>query len=452
MNTTRTPELHEVVITGLNHEGRGITHLNGKVTFVDFALPEERVKIKITKSHRQYNEAEALEILEPAATRVAPLCPHFTVCGGCSLQHLDAKAQIAHKQKVLLEQCKHFGQTQPENILPPLHSPITGYRHKARLGVRFVPKKNKLLLGFHERNGRYVADLQRCPILAPNIGEHLEELRECIASLSIFANIAQVEVAVTAQETVLILRHLKPFTEDDLQKLISFAHLYQMRIDLQPKGPDSIHSLTAKMPAAQHSDQKNHLLSYPLERENLTLNFAPQDFTQINPFINEQMVNSAIDLLELSATEDVVDLFCGSGNFSLALAKHARSVIGVEGSDAMVQRATENAQLNDIGNAQFFQTNLQSPKWALAPFFGEKYDKLLLDPPRTGALDVCNHIERLNPKLIVYIACDPATLARDIGVLVHQKEYFLRDLGVMDMFPHTRHLESIAVLMRNKKT
>jgi 23S rRNA (uracil1939-C5)-methyltransferase len=426
-------------ITGLSHEGRGIAHINGKTVFIANALPGETVLFNYTYNKAKYAEGETTEVIKASQQRVTPKCPHYAVCGGCSMQHLASEAQIAFKQQVLLEQLKHFGNISPQQILPPIVGDEWGYRHKARLGVRYVAKKGGALVGFREKNSRYLADISRCEVLHPMVGLLIPELKSLISSLNGCQEIAQIEVAVGDSNAALVLRNLVPLTSADLASLKSFAQQHQLWLYLQPKGPTSVYKIWPEDGA--------ELLSYELKEHGTRYEFHPLDFTQVNPSINRQMITKAIALLDLQANDKVLDLFCGLGNFSLAMAKYCQQVIGVEGDELMVKRASANAELNGITNVAFYAANLMEATLDQA-WLKQKYNKILLDPPRSGALEILPHIAHLQPERIVYVSCNPATLARDAGILVNQYGYKLDKAGVMNMFPHTSHVESIALFTR----
>lgn len=427
--------LQKVTISSLSHEGRGIASINNKTTFIEGALPGEEVSFTYCKKHSKYDEGIILEIISASPDRVIPHCPHFSICGGCNLQHLHTTQQILFKQNVLLEQLKHFGNLIPQQLMPPLTGPEWGYRYKARLSVKYVDKKNALLIGFHEKNGRYVADLSCCPVLHPSVGQLIEPLKKMIMQLSIYRQIPQIEVAIADNFSALIFRHLSDMTDQDIKQLVQFAQQYHFQIYLQPNSPLPLHCIWP--------ENNQQLLNYSLADHHLTLEFKPNDFTQINPIINQKMINSALQLLDLNSADIVLDLFCGIGNFTLPIAKYAKSVVGVEGAKSSVERAIQNALNNSIDNAQFYVSNLIDPKmsdsWAI-----QKYNKILLDPPRTGALEIIKHFASWQPQKIVYVSCNPATLARDAGELAKQG-YRLIKAGVMDMFPHTKHVESMAL-------
>ena len=422
-------------IEELTPEGRGFAQVNGKATFIDFALAGERVMFKYTKTSSKYDEGRTVEVLQAADHRVEPPCQHFGVCGGCSLQHMHSDAQINAKQNALLNHLQQLAKVQPETVLPPLRGPVLGYRHKARLGVKYVAKKGKVLVGFREKSAPYLAELQLCKVLHPSVGEKLEQLGELIMGLQAKQTIPQIEVAVSQNQTTLVFRHLEELCEQDKSALTSFAQQQQLQIFLQPAGPDSIVPLWPETPSP---------LFYELPEHDVRIEFQAADFTQVNPQINQQMVNLALELLELQKTDQVLDLFCGLGNFTLPMARQVASISGVEGVEVMVKKARENARLNNIENVDFYAADL-SADLSGYPWLNKSYDKILLDPPRSGAMEILKHLGKLKAGKIVYVSCHPATLARDTDVLVNQLGYRLTAAGVMDMFPHTAHVESIAV-------
>lgn len=423
-------------IESLNHEGRGVTHIEGKATFVSGALAHETVRCKVVKQHRRYNDAIATEVLTVAPERVAPPCQHFQICGGCSLQHMAMDAQLQLKQTILLEQLQHFGRVKPETLLPPLTGSTLGYRRKARLGVRYVQKKQSLYVGFREKFSNLLTQIDRCEVLHPSVGKRLPELRELIISLSQYEHIPQIEVAVSDKISALVFRHLTPLPLEDIEKLKKFAEIYGFHIYLQPNPPEQISKLWPE-------DQQD-LLAYTLPEYQLELLFHPLDFTQINHEINQSMLHLALQLLAPTSNDVILDLFCGLGNFTLPIARSAQQVIGIEGSEAMVNRATKNAQHNNIENVRFFAANLQQPN-SQDSWLQNTYDKILLDPPRTGAKEIIEHFPHLHAKRIVYVSCNPATLARDAGELVNNQGFKLKTAGIMNMFPHTSHIEAIAL-------
>ncbi len=426
---------YQTQILTLSHEGRGVASVQGKKKFLRGGLPDETVIATDTRKHNAYDEGEVLEVVTPSKDRVTPLCIHTQLCGGCALQHLDPQAQILFKQNMLMEQLTHMAGLQPAHILPPLLSAPYGYRHKARLGVKYVGAKQKVLVGFRESNGRYLADIQSCAVLHPSVGQKITALSEMIHTLEAHQTIPQIEVAVGDDATALIFRHLQPLSVDDTEKLAAFAQMHDLHIYLQPGGIDSIKKL---FPVAGEE-----VLHYSLAKHNVTLQFHPANFTQINTEINQQMVDRAVELLAPQSDERILDLFCGLGNFTLPLARYCKEIIGVEGEQKLVDRAISNAVLNNINNAHFYAADL-SGDFSAADFMQGGFDKILIDPPRTGALEAVKILPLLKPRLILYVSCNPATLARDAKELV-ERGYTLTHAGVMDMFPHTSHVESMAL-------
>ncbi|MDF2940919.1 MAG: rRNA methyltransferase [Gammaproteobacteria bacterium] len=435
------PDQQEAIatISKLSHEGRGIAYINGKATFINNALPGEEVRFRYTRRKSQFDEGNLLEVIKASPDRVSPPCAVYGTCGGCSLQHIAPQAQIKFKQQVLAEQFQHFGQVAPKEWLEPLQAEVWGYRHKGRLSVKFVPKKGGAMVGFRETEPRYITDMQRCEILHPLLGERIQLFRGWIGSLDSASEIPQLEVAVDDTRAAIIIRHLEPLSSKDIEKIREFAKQYEFWIYLQPKGPDSIHLF--------YPEQENDLLSYSLPNYQIEMRFHPNDFTQVNMPLNRKMVDLAIELLDIKPDERVLDLFCGLGNFTLALARHAREVVGVEGDNKMTERAALNAKLNHLDNVSFYMANLFEEVSSQA-FMKTTYDKVLLDPPRAGAEQIVAQLAQLKAKKIVYISCNPATLARDAGILVNQLGYRLEKAGVMDMFPHTSHVESIALFVK----
>jgi len=426
-----------VEVEDLAHDGRGVARVNGKAVFVDGALPGETVRFRYTACHSKHDEGRVEEVLEASPERVAPRCQHFGVCGGCSLQHLDPVRQLARKQDWLRDNLARVGRVEPETWFEPLTGPHWGYRHKARMAVKDVVKKGKVLVGFRERHAPYVADLTRCEVLHPRVGLLLPELSELIQGLSIHNRLPQIEVAVGDEAVALSFRVLDPPTEADRAALAAFGERHDIQIYLQPKGPDTTVPLWPAEPT----------LEYRLPELDLSLQFQPYHFTQVNPAINRQMIPRALELLALESHHRVLDLFCGLGNFTLALARRAGHVVGVEGEAALVARAGDNARLNGIDNAEFVAADLAKPV-AEQGWIQARYDRVLLDPPRSGALEMMPVVAGLGAGRVVYVSCHPATLARDAGELVHTHGYRLLGAGVMDMFPHTAHVESIALFGR----
>jgi len=448
------PKLKTVVIEKLSHDGRGIARVEGKTVFVAGALPGETVELKFYHQKSRFDEAVCEKIILSSPDRAVPTCPHFSVCGGCSLQHLSPEKQREYKQTVLLEQFQHFGHVQPEITAPPVLDKAFGYRHRARLSVKYVEKLDMVHVGFREKiHPRWVTDTAVCSILHPMIGEKIQLLRELIAELEIKREIPQVEIAMGDKECALIFRHLKPIQQEDRTRLAAFGKQHGFWILLQASNLDNLEWLLPEKPQFLTYTLPRGVLTYtpvsekqPVHREEETLVyfFSPAHFTQVNPYVNRQLIQRVLELLAPKPDETILDLFCGLGNFSLPLARYAGKVIGVEGGENMVFQAKYNADQNQIVNAEFYTADLFKPLnnhvWASQP-----YDKILLDPPRTGAQEIVQTIERWNPKSIVYVSCNPATLARDAGILVHQKGYRLIETGIADMFPHTAHVESVAL-------
>ena len=421
-------------ISGLTQEGEGVVH-GGKTAFVAGALPGERVRFRRRARRRQHDEAELLEVLEPSPARVSPRCVHFGVCGGCVLQHLEAGAQVTAKDAQLRAALARVARVEPARWLAPLSGPSFGYRRRARLGARFVYKKARVVVGFRERAAPYVAELTGCEVLAAPAGALLAPLAALVSVLSIREHLPQIEVAVADNATALVLRVLREPTAADLAQLRAFAAAHQVQLYLQRAGVGSVAPLEPQ--AAE--------LTYALPAFGLTFGFAPTDFIQVNAAVNAALVARALELLELTPTSRVLDLFCGLGNFTLPLARHAAQVTGVEGEAALIARARANAQRNGIGNAEFHVADLTQAVHEL-PWMRASYSHVLLDPPRTGARELLGALARLAPRRLLYISCHPGSLARDLGVLVHEHGMRLEAAGVVDMFPHTAHVESVALL------
>ncbi|WP_417529788.1 23S rRNA (uracil(1939)-C(5))-methyltransferase RlmD [Marinobacter lipolyticus] len=428
------------VVETLSHDGRGIARQDGKTQFVDGALPGETVMAKVVGSRSKFDELRTLEVLEAAPTRVTPPCEYADLCGGCSLQHMGPDAQIQFKEDTLREHFAHFGGIEPEEWVAPMLSPETlGYRRKARLGVRYVQARDSVLVGFREKRNSFLTDIGRCAVLDPRIGERISPLRDMLYKLDAYSRIAQVEVACGDDAAVMVFRNMDELSDSDRAALIAFGQAHDLHIYLQPKGPDTVHRIWP--------EDGEERLGYRLEEFDLTMKFHPMDFTQVNAGINGTMVHRAVEWLDIQPDERVLDLFCGLGNFTLPLARKAGQVVGVEGDDAMVVRGRENAELNGLNNVTFHGADLQAD-FTSQPWAGEGFDKILIDPPRSGAQEVCEYLTAFGAKRIVYVSCNPATLARDAGVMV-RNGYRLVRAGVMDMFPHTTHVESIALFERD---
>lgn len=440
------PKLLKLKIDSLSHDGRGVARIDGKTVFVSGALPGETVQVHIYKNHKRFDEAICEKVCEnPSPERVSPQCPYFSAslssCGGCSLQHLNSESQRQHKQTTLLEQLKHFGHVVPEIISPPLFDTSPwGYRHRARLSVCLAEKRNQIKVGFRQHiNPRSLTDMNTCDILIPAIGKNIAALRALIGSLEVKRHISHIEVAAGDGSCMLIFRHLVPLPPKDREKLVDFGKTNNLWILLQS---ESIENLEWLFPATPQ------LLFYKLIQENLIFYFHPAHFTQINAGLNQKLVQRVLQSLNPQSHETILDLFCGLGNFSLPLAKRAQKVVGIEASEMMVQQAKFNAQENHLTNLAFHAADLSNTAFLKQSWAKTAYDKILLDPARTGALEIVQSIEQLSPKTIVYVSCNPSTLARDADILVNQKGYILREVGIADMFPHTSHVESIALFER----
>ncbi len=428
----------ETQIESLSHEGRGVTHIDGKALFIDGALPGETVKFRYTRRQRSFDNGIVTEVIEASPDRVEPDCPHASICGGCSLQHLAPDKQIAFKQQAMLEGLEHIGGVQPDELLPPLTDAHWGYRRKARLGVRYVRKKGRVLVGFREKQSTFLADITQCSVLLLEVGECIPELCALIGSLTAKEKIPQIEVAAGDNATVLVFRHLEPLSADDLDKLRAFEAETGLRLFLQPGGPATVEPLSPAQPLE---------LYYAHPGYDVRIDIGPLDFFQVNAGLNRKMVPLALSLLALEPEHKVLDLFCGLGNFTLPIARHVSEVTGVEGDATMVQRARATALKNGISNTRYHVANLMGDL-AREPWLEQHYDRILLDPPRAGAREVIEQMDKLGAECSVYVSCHPGTLARDAGELVNTHGYRLLSAGVMDMFPHTAHVESIAVFER----
>ncbi len=422
-------------IDSLDAEGRGVArNAEGKVVFVEGALPGEEVDFQVLRKKSSFEIGRLTKVLGGASSRQTPRCPHFGICGGCSLQHTDARTQMAAKQRWLEENLARIGKVEPQTLLPIVYGEDWHYRRRARLGARYVPKKGGAMVGFREKRSSYITDMRECHVLPPQVSVLISPLRALVEALSIRARLPQIEVAVGDNTTVLVIRHLDPLTGDDEALIRSFAERHAIAIWLQPGGPDSAHPF--------HPRESE--LYYGLPEFGLRLAFRPTDFTQVNHGVNRILVSRAVRLLDPQPGERIADLFCGLGNFSLPLASRGAQVIGFEGSSDLVERARQNAALNKLA-VQFEVMNLVQPN--LDPY--APFEKLLIDPPREGAVEIVKALPAAWPRRIVYVSCDPATLARDAGVLVHARGFRLAAAGVVNMFPHTAHVESIALFERS---
>lgn len=438
-------------VESLDLEGQGVAHNDeGKVVFIEGALPGEQVQVSVHRRKNNWEQASIVARRRESSQRVTPRCRYFGICGGCKLQHFQSGAQIATKQRALEDGLWHLAKVKAEQVLRPIEGPAWGYRYRARLSVRYVAKKGKVLVGFHERKSSYVADMASCEVLPAHLSALLPPLAELIGDMDQRERMPQIEVAVGDDTTALVLRHLEPLTAADLQRLRDFAARHAVQWWLQPQGPATVHTLDAWAPA----------LSYRLPEFGITMHFKPTDFTQVNHQINRVLVARAMQLLDPQPHERVIDWFCGLGNFTLPIATRARDVLGIEGSEPLVERSRENAVFNGLAaKTQFTARNLFEIDAPALAGLGSA-DKWLIDPPREGAFALVKVLADVAenpaaapdytlPRRIVYVSCNPATLARDAGLLVHQAGYTLSAAGAVNMFPHTAHVESIAVFDRS---
>ncbi|HEX9474200.1 MAG TPA: 23S rRNA (uracil(1939)-C(5))-methyltransferase RlmD [Steroidobacteraceae bacterium] len=435
MRRPAPPVIETGRVEALNHNAEGVVR-GGKTAFVSGALPDETVSFIRRRHHRQHDEAELVTVLEPAPQRVAPRCAHFGVCGGCSLQHLDSDSQLQIKEQQLRDTLLRLGRVTPRRWLAPLRGPQWQYRRRARLGARFVASRGRSLVGFRERHSTLVAELRRCEVLAAPVDALIEPLSALLTGLSIRERVPQVEVAVAEGVAVLVIRTLDPPTAADEQMLLAFESAHGVRIFLQPGGLATVKPLREPAPA----------LEYTLPEQGVRIRFEPSDFIQVNAELNRLLVSRVIELLEPDAGSQVLDLFCGLGNFTLPMARRAAGVVGVEGEAALVARARDNAALNGIDNAEFHSADLSGAACASAPWAQRRYSHVLLDPPRVGAREVLQLLPRLGARRVLYVSCHPGSLARDLEILVHGMGFELLAAGVADMFPQTTHMESLALL------
>jgi 23S rRNA (uracil1939-C5)-methyltransferase len=427
-------QIQEAEVVDLAHDGRGIARVGGKAIFIDGALPGERVRFRVFKRRSQLDEAGLVAVLTASPDRVVPACAHFGICGGCALQHLAPAAQLQAKERQLLDNLQRIGRVRPERVLAPLRGPDWAYRRRARLGVKYVHKKGRVLAGFREREKPYLADIQRCEVLLEPLATLPRDLAALVETLGIREKIPQVEVAAGDTATALVFRVLETPGAEDIGKIAAFGDARGVQIFLQEGGLDTIRPLQPHYPP----------LAYAVDGGRTAIEFGPADFIQINRDINVSMVDAALGLLLPGAGDTVLDLFCGLGNFTLPIARRALRVVGVEGDPGLVAKARANASRNGVRNAAFFTENLFEPA-QFGAWADERYDLALLDPPRAGAAALLARIARWRPRRVVYISCHPGSLARDAEILVYSQGFKLTCAGVMDMFPHTTHVESIAV-------
>ncbi len=426
-------------IESLDQEGRGIARRDGKTIFIEGALTGEVVTASVYRKKPSYEQANVQRIVRESSQRVTPQCVNFGNCGGCSLQHLDARAQVAAKQRVLEDNLWHIGKVRADEMLSPIHGPTWGYRRRARMTARYVFKKGGSLIGFHEKRSSFVADMTSCEVLPPRISKLLPLLRELVGQLSIRERLPQIEVACGDAADVLVMRVLEPPSEADAAHLSAFAEANHVHVYLQPKGPETAYPFWPQAPAD---------LYYTLPEFGVKMPFFPTEFTQVNHEVNRVLVHRALMLLAPQAGERIADMFCGIGNFSLPIARSGAQVLGIEGSASLVKRAAENAAFNGLSkNVEYRAMNLFAITPEAFAALG-RFDRLLIDPPRDGAAELVKSLIAAPPQRIVYVSCNPATLARDAAMLVHEQGYALSAAGVVNMFPHTAHVESIAVFDR----
>lgn len=432
-------------IENLNHDGWGITSLNGKKIFIIGALPKEEVQFKIIKNYKSYSLARTTRVIQAAKNRIHNRCEHFMHCGGCDLLHINQQYQLQIKQDLLQEQLSHFGNVTPEKWLEPITNWPWHYRHRTRLSVKFDKKKDRVLVGFREKSNSFVVDMQNCHTLTLEISALILPLRKLIASLTILDAIPQIEIIHTDNCLAIIIRHLRELDNSDIEKIIAFGHIHHLQIYLQAKQAQNLQTIFP----VEHKE-----LSYEFEELNIKLNFKPHHFTQINTKVNYKMVKQALKMLAIKPTDQVLDLFCGIGNFSLALAKFAHKVIGIELSPEMIQQAQFNAKQNHLENCKFIAADLNiSTQKNIVCYLTKKmlesFDIALIDPPRSGALDIIQLLGKSCVKKILYVSCNPATLARDAGILVNSYGYIMKEIGLIDMFSQTSHIETINLFVKN---
>ncbi|MGA9421410.1 MAG: 23S rRNA (uracil(1939)-C(5))-methyltransferase RlmD [Rhodanobacteraceae bacterium] len=435
-SSTTSPVYAEV--TDLSHDGRGVARIDGKAVFVTGALPGERARVRLARRHRSFDEAIVEELLRVSPDRVEPVCAHFGTCAGCVLQHLSSGAQVAAKQRILRENFERIGKIEPESWLAPLTGQPWGYRRKGRLSVKWVAKKDRIVVGFRETNARFVADLASCHTLLPAVGRRIEALAGMIGTLEAKRAIAQIEIAAGDESVALVFRHLSPLSEVDRATLAAFGRSHDLAILLQPGGPDSVQPLWP--PTAP-------VLSFRVE--DIEFRFQPLDFVQVNAGMNRRMIARVLELLDPQPDDRVLDLFCGLGNFSLPIARRVAAVTGVEGDAGLVARARENADRNGIRNVEFVAADLGVEQRAARFAQPAASDKMLLDPPRSGAATLLDYLPHEAIRRVVYVSCHPGSLARDAATLVKRHGFRLAAAGIMDMFAHTAHVESIALFERD---
>ncbi len=446
----------EVVIESLSHDGRGLARINGKALFIDGALPGERVRARYSNQKSRFAEAQLLQVLQPSPQRVEPRCPHFNQCGGCQLQQLDAQIQITLKQQQALAQLQRIGGVQPVQILPPLDGEHWHYRRRARLSLVVDRRNGQISVGFRRKHSSKLVAIDQCPVLDRRGGELIDRLNPLLNQLQQPLSISHIEICLSDDQAVLVVRHPKPLPSSDLQALQTLLSELDFALYLQPGDIETLHSVEASSTSLSYqlltsTDSDPTAKAHQTDPAPLSLQFQPRDFTQINAGINQQMIDLALQLLQPNKEDRILDLFCGLGNFTLPLARRAKTVVGVEAIEAMVQRGRDNAHLNKLDNVSFIAADLTQPLKQQPRFkqlLKEGFNKVLLDPPRAGAFETLVPLAKLAPEQILYISCDPATLARDSAELV-RLGYRLQRWTVINMFPHTSHVESIALFLRN---
>ncbi len=428
----------ELLITDLSHDGRGIARHNDKVVFVQNALPGETVMAQLNRRTRHFDEAVAQSIDNPSADRVEPACQFYDRCNGCTMMHVSDDRQIDFKFNTLKSNFEKMAELQPDQWLPHLSDRHWHYRRRARLSVKWVPGKDKVLVGFREKNGRFVADMDDCLVLEKPLADLIKPLQELIIQMTIRTHIPQVECALSDQQPALIMRHMRPLPDEDMTLLEVFAEKHNIQLFLQSKGPDTVTPIRSDYPS----------LSFALPQQNLRYEFLPNDFIQVNQAMNEKMIDRVLSVMDLNSESSVLDLFCGLGNFTLPIARHCEQVTGVEGDSSLVERARHNADLNKLNHVEFYTADLTKDH-SQSEWFKQDFSHVLIDPPRSGAWDILPLIAETSAKTLVYVSCHPASLARDSQRLVHDLGFSLQSAGVMDMFPHTSHVESMAVFSRS---
>jgi len=427
----------ELVIEDLSHDGRGVAKWNEKVVFVQNALPGETVMAKLNRKTRSFNEALATEIQNPSPDRVEPKCEFYTVCNGCSMMHLQEEKQISFKFNTLKNNFHKMSHVEPKEWIAPLTDSHWNYRRRARLSVKWVAAKEKVLVGFREKNGRFVADMNNCHVLEKPLADLLQPLADLFAAMTVKAFIPQVECSMGEPNISIIVRHMKPFSNEDLQLMLDFSHQHDLQVFLQSKGPKTIKPL----------ENYKEPLGFELKSFNLKYEFLPNDFIQVNRKMNEKMIAQALDAMDIQTDDVILDLFCGLGNFTLPMAQKAAEVVGVEGDSQLVERAKHNAQINALDQVHFYEADLTQDH-SKSEWFNRPYTKVLIDPPRSGAWEILPLIAETAAKTLIYVSCHPASLARDTDRLVNELGFTLEKAGVMDMFPHTSHVESMAIFSR----